>query len=137
MFEDRIRKYKETRYDYALIRARFRGRSPCLMCNDVGVVRIKVEDLGTLIKCSCEFGKDQIWALPSISEMRPGTFEQAPLPAEQFSPPFKPKTQTGALSFIKEKISWWKEKVRMAEEYWSNNPLEVNSTVLRRDPYAD
>lgn len=131
------------RPDYILARARFKNGSMCFKCNDVGIVRIKVENLGSLAKCSCDIGGQQGWVLPFVTELTGS--DSKPVPFDQFKPPFNPKTQEQLTRFIMEKVAWWKEKIHQAVEYWANNPpakldlkpLAPQGEVLRRDPYAD
>lgn len=105
--------------------------SVCLRCNDVGVLRVKLEDLGTLVKCGCEVGRDQNWELPFITELPTGTRESS-VPRDFFVPQSDSNERP-----VKERISYWTEKIRVAEEYWRNNPLAPRSDVLIRKPYKD
>lgn len=92
----------------------------CQACIDAGVVRVEHNGYGTLAICDaidregqiCRQGAGQPWKLPKVSALG---LRSQPLPWQEFKCEFDPKRPLGSL---REKFSWWKEKVRTAEGYW-------------------
>lgn len=94
----------------------------CLKCLDVGVLKIEIDGLGTLAICdfpdrdglTCGQGAWQPWRLSRASESP--TSKPQPLPWQEFKTP----AFNGKLGQLKEKMFWWREKVRVAEEFWKS-----------------
>jgi hypothetical protein len=96
----------------------------CGKCAGVGVLLMKIDELETLAICDfpdpnhggpCGQGDLQTWKLPKASQY--SQYQTRPLPWQ----PFKPNKLTGnVLSDISEKVKWWREKVRVAEAFWSS-----------------
>lgn len=116
-------------------KARFKLRTPCLRCLDVGILKVKIDSLATLARCSCKSGRELSYVLPLVTEIEP-EFE-SPLPESLFKPPPELSLTLAATHFILEKISWWREKLKLAEEYWAHNKPKSPDKPLRRDPYSD
>lgn len=82
-------------------------RFACFTCRDLGLLEIRQADLVTMAKCSCERGQSLVngWSLPSI-------------PIEGWEPNgiemFKPTKDLDRA----QKILWWAERVKTAEEFW-------------------
>lgn len=113
----------------------------CVACNDVGVVRLDHNGYWTLALCDakdrlgrkCTQGDWQIWKLPFASEVAGAKTEV--LPWQEFKPDIKTKNFSSKSFFsekkdddlkqikfggaIKEKVVWWRERVRIAEAYWN------------------
>lgn len=82
----------------------------CSRCKCIGVVELSQGQLKTLAKCNCEWGKvlaNEQWLLPTTPV--DGWAEEALKPWE-----FRPTEQMK----YEQKIYWWRERVRMAEEFW-------------------
>ncbi len=92
----------------------------CLNCIDVGVVRVDVDGYETLAICDaidsrgekCGQGAWQSWKLPFANGAKTKALDWRE---------FKPKEFTGKLSQLRERTLWWREKVKTAEEFWSQH----------------
>ncbi len=115
-----IKRRREVPYDYVLAKARFKKDGVCQKCLGAGVLRVHIDDIGTLALCDCDVGGRMPWDLPIVEIW----MKHQALPVDQFKPPFQPKTQTQVNHFIREKISWWKEKIHVAEEFWRNRKVD-------------
>ncbi len=107
-------------HDYLMARARFKD-THCNTCLNVGVLRVAIEDYGTLCLCDCTAGHQQPWELPRLSSLK-DTPRHKPLKWEDFHPGIHAKSldPEDMQSFIPERTKWWREKVRTAEEYFKS-----------------
>lgn len=86
----------------------------CSLCRDLGILELSQGTLKTLAKCRCTAGKsdvNSVWQLPTIPL---NGFTTAWLNAFEFRP-------TAEMNYD-QKILWWKEKIKTAEEFWKTNP---------------
>ncbi len=102
----------------------------CRECLDVGIVAMVRPELAVLGKCHCPQGNWQPWNLP-IARAIPG-YQVTPLPWEMFKP-LIPRyravrraddakiVELATMREIWKKVEWWREKMRISEEYWANN----------------
>lgn len=84
----------------------------CTLCRDLGILELMQANLKTLAKCWCSAGKNlpnSVWALPTIPV---DGFSQAPIEPWLFKP-------TPEMNY-NEKIIWWRERVKTAEEFWGS-----------------
>lgn len=110
-------KDEKPKTDYSALRRRFE-LDYCVKCRNVGVVRMLFEDVGTLVLCDCKQGKSQSWKLPRITDPIMLTKKHAPLPVDEFGPGVGFHSQEKGIKFIRERLGWWYEKIRVAEEFW-------------------
>lgn len=91
----------------------------CKACLDVGVLRVDHDGVGTLALCDCKQGDLQPWKLPKASKIGGRT---QPLPWQEFKPDLE--AHSGNIGrAIREKQSWWREKIGIAEEFWKSKNL--------------
>lgn len=84
----------------------------CSLCKDLGILELIQAQTKTVAKCMCSCGKNlpnQIWKLPTIPLEN---WETKPFEAWQFNPTYERN--------YNQTISWWKEKIKMAEEFWAS-----------------
>lgn len=113
--------YSEGAYQAMMARARFKDFW-CKRCESIGVVRVKRSDnVPALALCDCETGQIQPWKLPSIKTLN-NPVTQA-VPYQDFHPGIKPldMDELSMKNFMKEKISWWLEKIHTSEELWASD----------------
>lgn len=89
----------------------------CQKCLDVGVLRVDHEPSLNLALCDCDHGFKQPWKLPrnGADIVR----KHAPLPPQEFKPNFTVNGQN-LQKAIRERVAWWREKVRHAEDCWKS-----------------
>jgi hypothetical protein len=103
----------------------------CTLCDDVGVLRIDHEGSGTLVLCDCPEGDKQVWALPRLKTLTASRTQ--PLKHQDFKPSRLPMGQDTLNLAMKEKIAWWRAKVRHAETYWKSHEQELQRKELVND----
>lgn len=102
----------------------------CPECNDVGVVRMLQGDISVLGLCDCAQGRDQVWKLPVAKNVT--GYRNQPVPPESFLPSLgrvkdaktneeARRLEANIMNWAEGKIQWWREKVRISEEYWKHN----------------
>lgn len=87
-------------------------RKVCRYCLDVGVIHVLVEGTETLALCVCDQGRAQGWKLPFANQIEKdlSSLIWEPVDWRDFRPtPDHP---------YEEKVKWWREKVRIAEDFW-------------------
>lgn len=92
-------------------------RSMCLKCNDLGVLSVIFDGLETLCLCDCPQGDLQIWGLRSIREL--GEVKFSALSPDEFKPKEGLSDQSIS-SMIKERVTWWRSKIAIAEGFWKD-----------------
>jgi hypothetical protein len=80
--------------------------------DEIGIVNVIYQGAKTLVRCSCWYGSRERWRLPFLSDIE--VESHSPLDNRLFIP-------SNGLKSIDDKVAWWRETVKIAEDFWSHN----------------
>lgn len=95
----------------------------CGFCGDLGVVQVKSHDgeIDSLMLCNCNDMQDSRaprnkWALPKWNEsLHAKEFKHRRCPMDWFKP------ESATLGAIQDKAAGWRERIKIAEQFWAQN----------------
>ncbi len=105
------------RAQFEMLRRRFQ-LDWCEKCENAGILRVQIEDVGTLAICDCKQGDMQGWNLPRLKTL--GSVKHSPLPKNEFHPGVQRQSQEkDSFKFVHEKAAFLREKIMIAERLWA------------------
>lgn len=95
----------------------------CSACLDLGIVRVEIraENTFTLMRCSCKEGSNYGGNLPQWQKILEPDIVRSPCPLDWFKPdkPVRGEPIHFQSKAIADKISAWKFRKQVAEDYWA------------------